>query len=142
MSLNQRLENLTIDKDSILYFDEGILGFENVKQYVLLQEEDVPFLMTLQAVESEHPSFVVVDPFAVVEEYAPRLSQSDMHFFNGAASEDLRFLVMVVMPSQVQDAVVNLKSPLVIDVRNNHCRQVILEDNAYPIRHRLFGDNH
>lgn len=135
--LNQQIKDLEVSENDILHFEDGIPGFEDFKNYVLLQDEDMSFLMYLQSVDDEFPSFVVVDPYSVLQNYGPVLAQSDMEYFD-CPEEDLKFLLVTVLPKDLGDTVVNLKSPIVIDFKNNIAKQVILENKEYPIRYRLF----
>ena len=122
----------------IINFPEGIPGFEEIKEYELSPDEEVPFVMTLKSIHSDHPSFIVVDPYCILENYNPLLSDSDKKFFN--TEDKLKFMLMAVLTDNIKDSVVNMKSPIVINSENNLAKQVILENTDYPIRHNLFGD--
>lgn len=135
--LNQQIKDLEVSENDIIHFKEGIPGFEDFKNYVLLQDDDMSFLMYLQSIDEEFPSFVVVDPYSVLQNYEPVLAQSDMDYFD-CSGEDLKFLLVTVLPKDLHDTVVNLKSPIVIDFKSNNAKQVILENKEYPIRYRLF----
>lgn len=137
---NEKLNDMEIDEKDIIHFKEGIPGFEEFKDYVLLQEQEVPFIMTLQSVDAQFPSFVVVDPFAFVKDYNPNLSQSDLKYFNSENEDDLRFLLVTVIPKDIKDTVVNLKSPVVISSKTNEAKQVILDNQDYPVRYSLFAE--
>lgn len=136
----QLAESVQVDEQDILHFEQGIPGFEDVKEYVLVEESDVPLVMTLQSIAGEHPSFVVIDPFSFVEGYAPELSEADLSYFGKQTAENLKLLVIAVLTSKLEDAVVNLKSPIVIDPETNRAKQVIVENPGYPIRYFLFRD--
>lgn len=135
---NPVLENYEIQKSDMIHFENGILGFEEYRDYVLMQDEELPFLMVLQSVASEHPSFLLMDPYAVLEKYEPMLPDADRDYFGH--DSDLRYLVIAVMPDEVQKTAVNLKSPIVIDSKTHRAKQVILENRDYPIRHFLFDN--
>ena len=122
----------------IINFPEGLPGFEEIKEYELSPDEEVPFVMTLKSIHAEHPSFIVVDPYCILESYNPLLSDSDKKFFN--TTDKLKFMLMAVLTDNIKDSVVNMKSPIVINPENNLAKQVILENTDYPIRHNLFGD--
>ena len=138
---NEKLKDLEINPKDIIHFDEGIPGFEEYKDYVLLQEQEVPFVMTLQSVDSESPSFVVIDPYAFVQNYDPKLSKKDMEYFDTDNIDDLKILLITVIPKKLEDTVVNLKSPIIINAKTNKAKQLILENTEYPIRYRLFDGN-
>jgi flagellar assembly factor FliW len=129
-----------IAKSDMIHFPEGIPGFENIKDYILFADEEVPFIMTLQSAKTEHPSFIVVDPYCVLTDYKPILSQADKSFFQVTDTDSLKFLLLTVLTDNMQNTVINLKSPIAIHPENNSAKQVILENNDYPIRYHLFGE--
>lgn len=129
-----------IAKSDIIHFPEGIPGFEDIKDYVLFADEDVPFIMTLQSTATEHPSFVVVDPYCVLTDYKPKLSEADKIFFDVTDTQSLKFLLMAILPDNIKDSAINLKSPIAIHPEKNSAKQVILENCDYPIRYHLFGE--
>jgi flagellar assembly factor FliW len=124
----------------IIHFPEGIYGFEDVKDFILLQEDDAQFLWSLQAADSPYPTLIVVDPFLVMPGYAPKLQEREMHLLGDPAEEDLCWLAVAVIRKKLEDSVVSLKSPIVINVKNRVGMQVILEDGDYPLRYRLFAE--
>lgn len=134
----EKLKELEITQKDIIHFKEGVPGFEKFKDYVLLQEDDVEFMMTLQSVDADLPSFIVIDPYAFIQNYVPELSSADKAFFGEGA--DLKYLLMTIIPKDMNDSVVNLKAPVVIDSRTNTAKQVILENKDYPVRYRLFNN--
>ncbi|MEG0979295.1 MAG: flagellar assembly protein FliW [Oscillospiraceae bacterium] len=137
---NDNLKDLQINQKDIIHFKEGLPGFEKFKDYVLLQEQEVPFVMTLQSIDEEFPSFVVIDPYAFIENYDAKLSQKDMDFFDCKNRDDLKVLLITVIPKDLKDTVVNLKSPIIINAKTNSAKQFILENSDYPIRYKLFGE--
>lgn len=138
--MNQKKrEDENIAKSDILHFPEGIPGFEDIKDYVLLADEDVSFIMTLQSTTTKHPSFVVVDPYCVLTDYKPLLSEADQKFFKVTHTEELKFLLIAILTDNIEDSVINLKSPIAIHPEKNSAKQVILENSNYPIRFHLFS---
>lgn len=137
---NTNLENHENDELTILHFDEGIYGFEDTKEYVLLQEDDAHTIWYLQAANSEVPCLIVIDPYTILDSYAPTISGADLAFLGNPSEEDLCFLVVAVLKDDFKESVVNLKSPIVINAKTKHGKQIILENNNYPIRYKLFGN--
>ncbi|NCC86413.1 MAG: flagellar assembly protein FliW [Clostridia bacterium] len=137
---NEKLKDLQINQKDVIHFKEGVPGFEKFKDYVLLQEQEIPFVMTLQSIDAEFPSFVVIDPYAFIQNYNPKLSKKDLKYFECEKEEDLRVLLITVVPKKLEEAVVNLKSPIIINAKTNKAKQFILENTDYPIRYRLFDE--
>ncbi len=135
MKINTPLTEI-VRKEEILHFDNGLYGFESVKEYVLLSEEENSPLFVLQAVQNEVPSFVVMDPFAICPQYRPQLSEEDLNYF-GVSREYLRFLLVTAVKENYRDTSVNLKSPIAIDTQTRRSRQVILENPDYPVRYQF-----
>ncbi|WCJ58183.1 flagellar assembly protein FliW [Fontisphaera persica] len=125
------------DANQVLHFPAGLLGFENLKQYVLLgSPEEAPFLW-LQVVDEPNLAFVVVPPAAVVENYTPDLSDEDVEFLGLQSPEDALVLNIVTVRGPTR-ATVNLKGPLVINRRTLVGKQVIPHNAAeYPVNHPL-----
>jgi flagellar assembly factor FliW len=134
-------QNNNIDSRNPIYFEEGILGFEEVKEYLLYHEDDNNIIWNLQAAQSNIPSFIVVDPYAVRSDYDPGFTQADLDYFGETDAANLTLLVIAVIKPNLNDSVVNLKSPIVIDVNTKKAKQIILENSDYPIRYKLFGNN-
>lgn len=131
---------IDINEEEILRFDNGIYGFESVKEYVLLSEEENSHIFVLQPVTSNVPSFIVIDPFAVYPQYQPQLSEDDLNYFN-VSRENLRFLLITAVKDNYKDTSVNLKSPIAIDPKTKRSRQVILENSDYPVRYQFLRHN-
>lgn len=125
-------------RKNIIHFEDGIYGFETVKDFVLLKQDEGGAVWSLQAADADYPSLIVVNPFLIFPDYSPALSAADRKRLGNPRSEDLCFLTVAVIKQNLADSVVNLKSPVVINVSKRIGRQVILEDNDYPVRCRLF----
>lgn len=140
MILETESEKIEICDDDILHFEVGVYGFEDIKEYVLLSEEEGSSILYMQAVHTKVPSFVLIDPFAIYPDYQPHLSKEDLVYFDVSLESDLRFLVIAAVKENFKDTVVNLKCPVVINPLTKHAKQIILEDADYPIRHKIFDE--
>lgn len=133
------IENAGKDAKTVIHFEKGLYGFPTVKDYVLLQEDDIGTIWSLQAANSSVPSFIVLNPFTVIQDYSPVLPVSDYEALGSPPESDLCFLVIAVIAEQPENTVVNLKSPIVINVKTRAGKQIIMEESDYPVRYRLFG---
>ncbi|WP_312693493.1 flagellar assembly protein FliW [Caproiciproducens sp.] len=134
------LQNTESGRQNIIHFDEGILGFEGVREYLLYHEDEDGIIWNLQSAHSDIPSFVVVDPYPIVNDYNPVFSKSELDYFGETDAENLCILVVAVIKPNLSESVINLKSPIVIDVNSKKAKQIILENSDYPIRYKLFSD--
>jgi flagellar assembly factor FliW len=114
----------------------GLLGFEHVKNYVLLDNPlEEPFMWLQMAEDAKH-AFLVVSPTAVVADYQPDINERDVAFLDLAGPEDAFILNIVTLRNG--RATVNLKGPIVINKRTLMGKQVI-PNNAqrFNVRHLL-----
>lgn len=125
----------------VIHFPEGIYGFEDVKDFVLLQEDEKKVIWSLQAANDACTRLIVIDPFLAAPKYRPKLSADDLKALGNPNADDLCWLAVAVIRKKLEDSVVNLKSPIVANVKSHMGRQVILEDGDYPLRYRLFAKN-
>ncbi|SFH70144.1 flagellar assembly factor FliW [Tindallia magadiensis] len=132
---------LEIEEDNIIYFPEGIPGFENLKRYVFIQnpEENVPFHW-IQSVDDGELAFVVVNPFLCRFDYEFELPQSVIDKLEIEAPEDLKFFSIVKIPEKIEEMTINLLAPIVINEKNNKAQQVVLNENQYHTRHRVMDE--
>ncbi len=115
----------------------GILGFEQMKQYLLIANpEEEPFRW-LQVKDNAALAFVVIDPFLVVPDYRPDIPQADVDFLGLANPEEAALLNIVTLHG-ANRATVNLKGPVVVNRTTGVGKQVILANAAeYSVQHPL-----
>jgi flagellar assembly factor FliW len=126
---------LTVRKENVIRMPLGLLGFEEIKQYVLLSSpEDEPFLW-LQMLDDPNHAFLVISPFVLEPDYSPDLSDDDVEFLGLKAPEDA-LIVNIVTLRNGAGATVNLKGPIVLNRHTMVAKQVIpLNAAQYSLRH-------
>ncbi|WMJ24260.1 flagellar assembly protein FliW [Paludicola sp. MB14-C6] len=129
-----------VSNEALIHFPDGLYGFEDIKDYVLLTHDDQNIIMTLQPVTERVPQFLVLDPFAVICNYQPKLSSADQKWFGVTNCGELKYLVIAIVKENYIDTVVNLKSPIVINPKTNQAKQVFLENKNYSMKYRVFDD--
>ena len=130
-------DTLAVKKENIIQLPLGLLGFEKVKQYVLLANpEEEPFLW-LQMLENPNQGFVVVPPAVTVPHYAPDIAQQDIDYLGiKSASEAIVLCICTIRPDG--SATVNLKGPIVINRRTLVGKQVIPTNvSSFALQHAL-----
>lgn len=129
---------LEVDEENIIDFPRGLFGFEQIKRYVLLHydAEEGP-IMCLQSVSGE-VSFTVVDPFCFVMGYTPAVGAEELTFLEAKEPGELRYLVIAIIGAEMEQTVINLKSPIVLNPANLRGMQVILTEGDYAQRYPLF----
>ena len=124
-------------ESDIIHFPKGIYGFEDQRDYVILHDSPKDELFFLQSVEKANLHFVILDPVIIDSNYKPIITDEDKMVIT-TENEEFRYLVIVAIKEKIEESVVNMKSPLVINLENRNAVQTILFDDKYDIRHPLF----
>lgn len=125
-------------EDDILTFPSGPFGFEEEHQFLLLPfEGSAGSLLCFQSIQTPALAFVAMDPFSLLPDYTPILQPHELKELGVADSQDLAFYVLCVVKKPVSDSTVNLKCPVAIHPDSRVARQVILDSDAYEMRHPL-----
>lgn len=126
-------------EEDIIEFSEGMYGFPDSKHFIMIAnvEPDLPFHW-MQCIDEKDLVFVVVDPFLFVEKYDFELDDLTVEQLNVEKIEDIMVFVTVIIPDDVQEITVNLKSPIIININNRKAKQVILEDD-FPYKYQIFS---
>lgn len=132
---------IEVDEKETLYFPSGIPGFEDVKKYVLLgkQETESPFFW-LQSVDNPDLAFVVTDPFYIKEDYYVNVDDEEIKEIDIKDSEDVLTLAIVTIPEDIKNMRVNLKAPVLINMKNNMGKQVIMKDDTFPVKYYIMAE--
>lgn len=130
--------DVSYENSDIIMIDKGLIGFESYTKYLPLSfHEDNDSMISLQSLDEEELSFIVMDPFQAFPNYAPDLSDQDLEELKVKSPDELLFYVICVIRDTVAESTVNLKAPLVINLTNRKAKQVILEQPEYTFRHSL-----
>lgn len=127
------------NEDDIIKFTEGIYGFEEYKEYVILKDKPDDDIMYLQSVNNGDLSFVLIDPYSIAQFYKPNLNEEDLNDLKVSGEADLKYLVIAIIRDKIEESVVNLKSPIAINPKLKTAKQVILQNNEYSLRYPIFG---
>ncbi len=131
--------NIEIGEEKIIHFENGVLGFEDYKDYTILydNEKEKSFFSWLQSTEESSLAFPIVNPFNVVESYNPQINDDMLESIGGISDEDTVVFLMATIPEDVKQASVNIKAPLIINASSRKGVQVIAEGQEYEIKHKL-----
>lgn len=128
----------TLTQKSII-FKQAIYGFESIKEYTLSnasQSEDNPFKL-LKSTDG-CVRFILLDPKIIDKSYSPTVDEENIQLLGVKDLKNLAEYGIVVIPKDIKGMTINLRSPIIINIENGNAIQIILEDERYGIRHRIF----
>lgn len=132
---------IDLAEDKIITFEQGILGFEQFKQYTLLfdQEKDQEeSIMWFQSVEEPSLALPVINPLFVKEDYNPKVDDEMMESLGELTEENLCILLTMTVTSDVKKTTANLKAPLIINSDTRKGCQVIADNPDYQVKYNVY----
>lgn len=134
---------IEIADDKIIHFENGIMGFEEYKDFTLIYDieaEKRPFFSWLQCLTEKGLAFPVVNPLNVIKDYDPVVEEALLEPLGELKDEDIVLLVLATIPKDVKETSVNMKAPIIVNAANGKAIQVILEKGDYMIKHKIIED--
>ena len=112
-----------------------LLGFESIKHVELERIDDV--FVKMQAVEDEHISFTLIDPF-ILRNYDFEIPENIRELLDISKESNILILNIVLIQTPIEDSVVNFIDPLVFNTDNQKSAQIILaESNEYGVAEKI-----
>lgn len=132
---------IDLDENKIIYFENGILGFEDLKKYTLLFDDEGnerPDISWLQSLEEPALAIPVVSPFLVKEDYNPEVEDELLKPLGSLNEDNIVVLVSITVPSEIEKISANLRAPFVINSDSKKGAQIIIENSAYEVKYRFY----
>ena len=129
---------ISITNDDIINFPEGLLGFNELRSFVLLDDPSDEIFAWLQSCQEPGIAFPLLEPELFTSEYRVTLTKHDLEVLGLKTNEGTRVFTIITIPNDPTMMTANLKAPLVINVKNRVARQCVLQDNSLQIREPIF----
>ena len=132
------LGEVEIREEDIIVFPDGILGFEESRQFILLDIPENEFFKILQDVEREYVSFIVTDPFKFKEDYEMEVQDNELLKINIRKKEQIAMINIVTLSDVFEKSSMNLLAPIIMNTENRIGKQYVLNNVSYSTKHPLF----
>jgi flagellar assembly factor FliW len=132
--LTTRFGTVEVPDKDVLFFSLGVLGFPDVRRYVMLDHTPLKWL---QAVDKPELVFPILPATDLVEDYHITVSPDDLAALAMESTDELLAFVILTIPNAAPErTTANLKAPIVMNPTTHLARQVLVEQD-YPIRYPL-----
>lgn len=128
---NRQFGEFEYDASHVIDFPQGIIGFEHLRKFIIINDEDAQPFRWLVSLEDRDLNFPLLDPSVVTSDYASYLPDLRIH---------ATFLVASLHDTP-EETSVNLRSPIVIEEATGQGRQIILANEALPLRHQFLSSH-
>lgn len=133
-----RFGQVEIQDGDLIRFPEGLVGFQELNSFVLLEDPYDEIFIWLQSTQEPGIAFPVLEPELFADHYTAQLSRSDLVALDVISGDVLRSFCIVTIPDDPTAMTANLKAPIIINLRTRLGRQCVLQDNTLAIREPIF----
>jgi len=135
--LESDLRHLGQGKQTIIHFDEGLIGFSDCKDFQLMESDSIAPFRLLQSSQVKEVGFLVLEPKTVMPDYYSRIPHREWESIGLMPGEPQLAFVICVIGATSKQSTGNFQAPLIINYKTMIGRQVILTDVALSVRQSL-----
>jgi len=128
-----------VDDRQKISFPEGLYGFEDYIDYVLMDAERQPFFW-LQSIIDKDIAFILINPFLFRPDYELNIPNEDLEDIGIKSPDKALIFTIVTIPPDGSAMTANLQGPLVINRDNMTGKQAILSDVRWNTRHDIVAE--
>ncbi len=130
---------ISYNEENIVVFEKPLLGFNNLKKFVLVEIEQNSLFNLLQSIEEKAVGLIVVSPFSVRQDYEIELDEATIKELDIESYEDVAVMNTVTLNAVPEKITTNLRAPIIINIKNKKGKQIILNNDKYEIKEPLMG---
>jgi len=134
---NLQLGTVSIDTDKIATFPEGLIGFEELTRFAIIDLEEYEPFQWLLSLDDPEIIFPIISPILVVENYNPVISRAEAYRLGEFEDEDLLLYAIVTIRPELGKVTANLKGPIIINQKLKMGQQIVLTDEKYLMNHEF-----
>lgn len=141
MKINtSRFGEIEVEDSLVFNFIEPILGYDKLKQYVLIDNSTESPFKWLQSVDDANVAFPVTFPAYFGIDYQFTIPEDKAKMLDLSGSDNLiSFNIACIPQGNVQESTINLVGPIIINIENKKGMQIVLTDSKYNVKHKLFN---
>lgn len=128
------------EEKNILTFNKGILGFENLRKFILVDLKEYEPFKLFHSLEDDELGIVVTSPYEFFEEYEVKLSSDVIEHLGIKKPEDAIIVTTVTLSSDPKKITTNLQGPIIINSVNNLGEQIIIDNGKYKVKEPLMKE--
>jgi len=135
-----RFGELEVDKKDIIVFKEGLLGFESLKKFFIVDPGDQTLILWFQSAEDPATAFPILEPKIFNPDYIVKLLPAELISLELETINAASVYTILTIPKNVQEMSANLKAPIVINNKTKIARQIVLQDSKLEVRCSMYKE--
>ena len=135
-----RFGEIEVDEKEQLIMPAGVIGFPELKEFVLLDHDKNSPFKWLQSLTDGAVAFVLMNPLLFKPDYVVEVGGVELSDLEIEKEEDAIVSVILTMPSDPKKITANLKAPLIFNLNNRKGKQIILSNSDFSTRHNIVDE--
>lgn len=135
-----RFGELELNPTDFITFNDGLLGFDQLKKYFVVDPGDSTLILWLQSIEDEKVAFPIIEPKVFKPDYVAKLLPADLNGLELESLNSAKLYSILTIPSNVVEMNANLKAPIVINSAKKVGKQIVLADSKLSVKHEMYKD--
>lgn len=136
-TMEKTIDASAYSRETIIQFEEGLIGFSDCKNFVLMEKDDIAPFRRLQSVDRPDVGFLVIDPSLIIADYPVMIPRREWESLNvNKPSEGITLVICIIGPSSAESTG-NFQAPLLVNHQTMTGKQIILTETRLTSRHPL-----
>ena len=135
-----RFGELEVDKKDVITFKEGLLGFDNLTKFFVVDPGDQTLILWLQSAEDAGTAFPMIEPKIFQPDYSVKLLPAELISLELEGLNDASIYTILTIPQVVTEMSANLKAPIIINNKTKVARQIVLQDSKLEVRFPMYKE--
>lgn len=135
-----RFGQLTLGDSEKIRIPQGLLGFPELTEFCLVDSGDDTLILWLQSLQDPNIAFPMLEPKIFRPDYSARLSGAELRELALDNVNQSAVFSILTISDDVTQMTANLKAPLVINLKRQIAKQVVLQENEYSVKHLMFKE--
>jgi flagellar assembly factor FliW len=135
--MTTKFGELNVPEELIIRMTKPVLGFEQLRDYVIIETEDFAPFKWYQSIDNPDIAFVIVNPLLFFPDYVIEVNPKEIEELRVSSVTDIITYAIVTIPRDYTKMTANLQGPLLINSQTNLAKQLVLVNSDYRIKHRI-----
>ncbi|GBU28450.1 flagellar assembly protein FliW [Treponema sp. R8-4-B8] len=131
---------IEVDEKQKVIIPQGLFGFEDYKEYVLLDNMEQGQFFWLQSIDDKETAFILINPFLFRNDYEANVTNDELAEIGIKSPENALVFVIVTIPQDGSSMTANLQGPIIINKENMTGMQAILSDSKWRTKHDIIAE--
>jgi len=133
-----RFGELEVDNSDIITFKDGLLGFEQLTKFFIVDPGDQTLILWIQSIDDASTAFPIIEPKIFKPDYSVKLLPAELTSLSLENLSEASIYTILTIPQVVTDMSANMKAPIVINNKTKLARQIVLQDSKLEVKFEMY----